>query len=325
MRRTGLRETTGKAADSTNHGKIGRYLSFTAYRDWCYRYFFAFSGLRSVETDFGDGTKMHCWIPKARKESKPNLLLLHGFGANAMWQYGDVLRHFIPRFNVYVPDLLFFGGSSTTRPERTEEFQAACVKRLMEANGVERMSLVGISYGGFVGYSIAAQFPEAVERVVLCCAGVCLEEKDMEDGLFQVANLDEAADILLPQTPEKLRELMRFSFVKPVKVVPTYFLTDFIDVMCTDFVEEKRQLIHAILQGRQLSNLPKITQRTLIIWGEQDRIFPLELGYRLQRHIGETAEIVVIKNAGHAVNLEKTNEIVKHLKAFLFDSLSPSQ
>nr|GMD16302.1 monoacylglycerol lipase ABHD6 [Ipomoea batatas] len=61
---------------------------------------------------------------------------------------------------------------------------------------------------------------------------------------------------------------------------------------------------------------------TLIVWGDQDQIFPLELGYRLQRHIGEEADLVVIKNAGHAVNLEKTNEFAKHLKAFLYESLS---
>lgn len=102
---------------------------------------------------------------------------------------------------------------------------------MMESHGVRRMSLVGISYGGFVGYSMAAQFPEAVEKIVLCCTGVCLEEKDMEDGLFKVANLDEAADILLPQTPERLRQLMKFSFVKPARGVPTIFLTDFIHVI----------------------------------------------------------------------------------------------
>nr|GLL33531.1 monoacylglycerol lipase ABHD6 [Ipomoea trifida] len=40
------------------------------------------------------------------------------------------------------------------------------------------------------------------------------------------------------------------------------------------------------------------------------------------RHIGEEADLVVIKNAGHVVNLEKTNEFAKHLKAFLYESLS---
>lgn len=265
---------------------------------------------------------MHCWVPRMHRPSKPNLVLLHGFGANAMWQYGEHLRHFTARFNVYVPDLLFFGESYTSRPERTESFQAQCVMRLMETHGVQRMSLVGISYGGFVGYSMATQFPDVIDRIVLCCAGVCLEEKDMEDGLFKVPNLEEATKILLPQTPEKLRELMRFSFVRPARGVPSFFLTDFINVMCTDHVHEKRELIQSILKGRKLCEVQKISQQTLIIWGDQDQIFPLELGYRLKSHVGENAQLVIIKNAGHAVNLEKSKEFAKHLKSFLIDSPS---
>ncbi|PON55920.1 Epoxide hydrolase-like [Parasponia andersonii] len=303
--------------------------NFTASRDWFYRRSFFAAGLRSVTTDLGDGTVMHCWAPKPHRnepEDRPALVLLHGFGANATWQYGDHLRHLTGRFNVYVPDLLFFGESHTAAPERSEAFQAQCVRRLLaEAHGVRNMSLVGISYGGFVAYSVAAQFPEMVERVVLCCAGVCLEEADMAEGMFRVPDLDEAAVILLPQTPEKLRELMRLSFVKPARGVPSCFLSGFIDVMCTEFVEEKRELIRSILKGRKLSNLPQITQPTLIIWGDQDQIFPLELGYRLKRLLGENAELVIIKNAGHAVNLEKPKEFVKHLKFFLVNSLlSPS-
>ncbi|CAN1813161.1 Uncharacterized protein Mb2734 [Linum perenne] len=265
---------------------MSKCFSFTASRDWFYRYSFANAGLRTVTTDLGDGTVIHCWVPRSHKACKPTLLLVHGFGANAMWQYGDHLRQFTVKFNVYVPDLLFFGRSHTSRSERSESFQAECLMRVMRAHGVERTSLVGISYGGFVGYSMAAQFPGAIEKIVLCCAGVCLEEKDMENGLFKVSNLDEAASILMPQTPEKLKELMRFSFVKPAKGVPTYFLSDFID-------------------------------KTLIIWGDQDQIFPIELAHRLKRHIGESAELVIIKNAGHAVNLEKSKEFCKHLRSFL--------
>ncbi|KAH6823432.1 alpha/beta-Hydrolases superfamily protein [Perilla frutescens var. hirtella] len=112
----------------------------------------------------------------------------------------------------------------------------------MEAAGVRRMSVMGLSYGGFMAYSMAAQFPEAVERVVIGCAGVCLEENDideestsieknsnMDDGLFKVKSVDEAIEILLAQTPAKLRELMRLSFYKPVKNVPSCFLSDFIN------------------------------------------------------------------------------------------------
>ncbi|CAI9294385.1 unnamed protein product [Lactuca saligna] len=302
---------------------MARLFSFTTMKDRWYRYFFSFSGLRSVSNDLGDGTIMHCWIPRTYKPSKPNLLLLHGFGANAMWQYADLLSYFTPKFNVFVPDLLFFGSSFTTRPERSESFQAKCVMKLMvDWFGVRRMRLVGISYGGFVGYSMTVQFPEVVERLVVCCSGLCLEEKDLRDGLFTVSNVEEAEKILLAQTPEKLRELMKVSFVKPVKGIPNYFLADFIDVMCSEYLKEKRELIQSILKDRQYSEysrMPKVNQPTLILWGEKDQIFPLILGERLLRHLGENARMVVIANAGHAVNLEKPKEFAKHLKDFLHD------
>ncbi|OMP06861.1 Alpha/beta hydrolase-1 [Corchorus olitorius] len=211
--------------------KLSKCFSFTASRDWFYKQSFSNAGLRSVATDLGEGTVMHCWVPKIQNAARPNLLLLHGFGANAMWQYGEHLRHFTPRFNVYVPDLVFFGESYTARTDRSESFQAQCVMKMMEKHGALRMNLVGISYGGFVGYSMAAQFPDRLDKLVLCCTGVCLEEKDLEEGFFNVANLDEAISILLPRSPEKLRELMSFSFVKPqARWVPSYFLTDFIDI-----------------------------------------------------------------------------------------------
>lgn len=101
--------------------------SLTASRSWCYRTHFSNSGLRSTITDLGDGTVMHCWVPKARIDSKPDLVLVHGFGANAMWQWGDVVRLMVPHFNVYVPDLVFFGDSYTTRPDRSESFQVTTV------------------------------------------------------------------------------------------------------------------------------------------------------------------------------------------------------
>lgn len=213
-----------------DHLKLSKCFSFTASRDRLYRYSFMNSNLRSVTTDLGDGTTMHCWIPKYPVQCKPNLILVHGFGANAMWQYGDYLRHLIARFNIYVPDLLFFGQSYTERPDRSEEFQARCLMTMLEVYGVKKMSVVGVSYGGFVGYSMGWLFPEAVERLILCCAGVCLEERDMENGLFRVSDLEEAISILMPQTPEKLRELMRFSFVKPARGLPSYFLNDYIHV-----------------------------------------------------------------------------------------------
>ncbi|KAL2906084.1 putative hydrolase YugF [Bienertia sinuspersici] len=94
-------------------------------------------------------------------------------------------------------------------------------------------------------------------------------------------------------------------------------------VMCTENRVERKQLIEALHKDRKLANLPKINQNTLIIWGEHDQIFPIELGHRLKsmcRYIGESAELVTIKKAGHAVNLEKPKVIYKNMKSFLLNS-----
>ncbi|KAI9117024.1 hypothetical protein K1719_012023 [Acacia pycnantha] len=299
--------------------------SFTASRDRCYRYSFSSSGLKSVTADLGDGTIMHCWVPETHKESKPNLLLIHGIGANAMWQWNEFLSPLIRRFNVYVPDLVFFGDSYTTRPDRSESFQARCVMSVMEAHGVRKMSVVGVSYGGFVAYSMAAQFPEKVDKVVLCCAGVALEEKDMDEGMFQVKSVDEAASILLPQTPANMKKLLQMTFAKPMNVFPSCFLNDFIDVMCTENRQERKELIYTLHKDRKLSDLPKITQPTYLIWGEKDLVFPMELAHRLKRHLGDKPQLLVIKNVGHALNIEKPKELCKSLKSVLIESSVPTK
>lgn len=42
------------------------------------------------------------------------------------------------------------------------------------------------------------------------------------------------------------------------------------------------------------------------------------------RHVGEDAKLAVIKDAGHAINIEKSKEMFRHMKAFLTNPLPPS-
>lgn len=104
----------------------------------------------------------------------------------------------------------------------------------MEALGVMgKINMVGLSYGGFVAYSMAAKFPEAFERVVILGAGVCLDsEIDLEEGLFSAKNIKDAANVLLAQTPEGIRELLTITFFNPpnVNCAPNCVLNDFIEV-----------------------------------------------------------------------------------------------
>nr|GEV71264.1 alpha/beta hydrolase fold-1 [Tanacetum cinerariifolium] len=305
-----------------------RCINFTASRDWCLSRSFGSAGLKSTTTTLHDGdTSIHCWIPKTYKPNKPNLILVHGIGANAKWQWDPVISRVTPLFNVYVPDLLFYGDSYTTRMDRTEQFQAVCVMTALERVGLTgKFNLVGLSYGGFVGYNMALQFPEVVERVVIIGSGVSLDSDiDVEGGLFSAKNIKDAANILLAQTPEKTRELLKISFYKPLNpnLAPSCLIKDFIDEMNIDYFEEKKECIEAVQKDRKFSDLPKITQPTLIIWGENDEIFPLELGNRLKSHLGDSAELVVLKKTGHAINMEQPKELCRLFKMFFIDQSLP--
>lgn len=293
--------------------------SLTASGDRYYHIYFRIAGMKSKLVELEDGTKMHCWVPK-KTRNKPVLILLHGLGANAMWQWSSQIRAFRGHFNLYVPDLIFFGKSFTTRPERTELFQAQCVMKLMEKLGATKFHVVGVSYGGFVAYRLAQLYPDAVQKLALVAAGVCLEEKDLKEGVLKVSDLATAKSILLPQTAANLKTLLKLSFARAPKMVPSCLLHDIIINMFADRRDERVELINHLISGRKASDLPVIHQETLIIWGEHDQIFPLELGNRLKRHLGDGAELVLFKDAGHAVHLEKPAEFNNKLKKFLLVS-----
>ena len=64
---------------------------------------------------------VHLWAPP-RPAQRP-VLLLHGFGASATWQWAPYLRSLlVAGLDPIVPDLLFFGASSSTVPDRSDTF-----------------------------------------------------------------------------------------------------------------------------------------------------------------------------------------------------------
>ncbi|XP_030528357.1 uncharacterized hydrolase YugF-like isoform X2 [Rhodamnia argentea] len=300
---------------------MAKCFSFAATCDRWFRFSFSRAGLKPTTTDLGDGTVMHCWVPKAYEPNKPNLLLLHGLGANAMWQWNEFISPFVARFNVYVPDLLFFGNSYTARPERTELFQAQCVAGVLEAQGVWKTNVVGISYGGFVAYSLAAQFPEMVEKLVLCCAGVCMEEKDMEDGEDRGRGLEFSVTADAREDEGDVQGCLSQASEENAHLHCAGLYQFDYQVMWKEHLQERTGLVYALYKDRKMSDLPTITQPALIIWGEYDKVFPLELGHRLKRHLDEDGRLVVIKDCGHAINKEKPKEMYKHIEAFLIDPL----
>ncbi|MCO5547466.1 hypothetical protein L7F22_000916 [Adiantum nelumboides] len=283
---------------------------------------FQFCGLQDRIVQVDSHTSMAFWCEPQEQEAiqKPALLLIHGFGGSSTWQWEKQVKPLHKCFRLFLPDLVFFGKSSTKSHLRSETFQAEMIALAMEAMGVSTYYVVGISYGGFVAFRLAHMFPDRVEKVVIVSSPMCITPRDVQE-LLERAHVDNASDLFLPQSPAILRTLLQLSFLKSFPFLPTFVCNDVIQNLYAENREERKELLESLQIGRQDGPqvLPILPQKVLIVWGDKDGIFPLELGYRLKEHLKENAEVAVIKNAAHAVQLENPPEFNHLILGFFLE------
>ncbi|KAG6500284.1 hypothetical protein ZIOFF_040127 [Zingiber officinale] len=94
-------------------------LSFVSLRELLLHLSFLYCSLRSVTLDLGHAS-LHIWGPNPRHASrKPALLLIHGFGGNSKWQWKRQIGALSRSFDLYIPELLFFGRSRSSCADRS--------------------------------------------------------------------------------------------------------------------------------------------------------------------------------------------------------------
>ncbi|ESW08890.1 hypothetical protein PHAVU_009G083200 [Phaseolus vulgaris] len=279
---------------------------------------FTGAGLSSYTVDVDHETTVHFWAPTNRKAQKPSVVLIHGFGPAAIWQWRQQVQFLAPHFNVYVPDLIFFGGSSSKSSERSETFQAASVGKLLDKLKVEKFQVVGTSYGGMVAYNLAKMLgEERVEKVVIASSGVNMKRSN-NVALVQRAELDKIEDLLLPATPQQLRKLMSLSIYNSPQFLPHFLLNDFLHKLYSVNRKEKKELLRGVTIGKdETSSLSPLEQEVLIVWGEQDQIFPVQMARELKEIISKKARLELIKEASHVPQMEKPREFNNILLNFL--------
>ncbi|KAL8501913.1 hypothetical protein ACS0TY_021146 [Phlomoides rotata] len=273
------------------------------------------AGLSAQAVDIDGNTTIHFWGPSA-PTSKPKLVLIHGFGPPSIWQWRTQASFFAGEFDLYLPELIFFGDSFTKSPERSEIFQATCVVKFLEKLGISRYSVVGTSYGGFVAYRMAEMWPERVEKVVIASSAVNMRRSDNE-RLLKKANVAKIEDLLMPVTAKQLRTLIGF-VISRRPYIPDFVLNDFQDKLFSENRKEKMELLKELTIGQdEIVTLAVLSQEVLIVWGENDQIFLLEKAVELKKLLGEKARLQVIKNASHVPQLEDAPQFNKIVNNFL--------
>ena len=111
-----------------------------------------------------DGIKLH-YLTAGHG---PAVILLHGYTQTSrMWK--PIIPLLAAKFTVIAPDLPGIGDSEVPANGLDMKTAAIRVHALAKSLGVEKARMVGHDIGLMVAYAYAAQYPAAVERLVMIC------------------------------------------------------------------------------------------------------------------------------------------------------------
>jgi pimeloyl-ACP methyl ester carboxylesterase len=264
------------------------------------------AGLEMAEVELGED---HVRYFHREGEGTP-VLLVHGFGGSALWQW-HYLATALEGRTVVMPDLLWFGGSYSPSTDHSLDHQVSTMARLLEHLGYERVDVVGVSYGGLIAYELAASQPELVRRMVLVDSpGREYTRRDYEQ-LCARFGVEHIGDMLIPDDEHDVRVLLDIAYAEPPPV-PDFALLQVQGTLYGGHREDQRALLDALLRDIDaLRARPDPSAEALLVWGRDDPIFPMSIARRLAGRLG--ARLMVIENARHAPNVERYttfNEIV---------------
>lgn len=179
------------------------------------------AGVRPHMVEIEPGTVMNFWVPcetvekpkkkgdisSLRKPTKPVVVLVHGFAAEGIVTWQFQVGALTKKYSVYVPDLLFFGDSTTDKSDRSPTFQAECLEKGLRKLGVEKCTIVGFSYGGMVAFKMAELHQDLVQAMVVSGSILAMTDSISETTL-QRLGFASSSELLLPTSVKGLKALL---------------------------------------------------------------------------------------------------------------------
>ncbi len=247
--------------------------------------------------------------------SGPPVLLIHGSGpgvtAFANW------RLVIPRLSeshrVVAPDMIGFGYTEAGPVGfDLDRWVGQCLD-LLDHLGLDRVAVIGNSYGGAVGLRLAIEHPERVDRLVLM--GAAATPFAITDGLEAVWGYEPSR--------EAMGHLLRDVFVYD----PSAITDDLVDLRYQastrpGFQERFAALFPAPRQrwvdamSPSPDELADMSTPTLLVHGRDDKVIPASSSEQLADQI-PGARLALIAECGHWVQIEKTDDFLRLVEDFI--------
>jgi len=251
------------------------------------------------------------------KEDPVPIILLHGTSASLhTWNgWTDVLtkHHRVIRF-----DMQGFGltGPHPDAKYRIEDYANTLIK-LMDAIGINTAIVAGNSLGGYVAWSAAVLYPQRVAKLVLVnSSGYPFKSESVPIG-FRISKSPLLKSLLGDILPRAVvRSSIENLYGDPDKItedlVDRYFELNIREgnreALAKRFVDTK--------VGQLANRVGELTQPTLIMWGEQDRMIPISVGHRFNHEIANS-QFIKFSDLGHVPHEEDPQVTVKAVEQFL--------
>ncbi len=246
-------------------------------------------------------------------EGKGNipLIFIHGFPFDkAMWQ--PQIDFFKKENRVIAYDIRGFGKSTFGTTQHSIDLYADDLILMMDALGIEKAIVCGLSMGGYILLNAVTRHPEKFAGIILAdtqCfadtqAGKEKRFKTMEQieagGLFDFAN-GFVQNVFRKETLMDNKQLVE-------KIKATILSTSPTTIVAA--------LNALAVREETCSLLNKILIPTLIICGREDMLTPIDKSAFLKENIINSS-LQIIHNAAHLSNLEQPDSFNQHLKDFI--------
>ena len=258
----------------------------------------------TIKTAEIDGNKIRYFEKGASKEI---LLLLHGLGASAeRWE--DVIPLFAKKFRVVVPDLIGFGYSDKPMVDYTTDYFAEFVSKFVNKIGIKEANVIGSSLGGQIAAESIINHNLDVRKLVLVSpSGVMKHSTPALNTYISAAlypNADSALNAFQAMSGrEKIDEKTISGFVERMQLpnAKMAFMSTLLGLSNSRAITEKLQLI---------------TIPTLIVWGENDPVIPIEYAQSFVSGIDD-CRFYKMKECGHTPYVENPEAFFQIVSDFL--------